>query len=214
MIDTVTFMDAIRIPFGLVPNEDIRIGDHIAYFWETEREFEQGADFLITGLAGRDHCVIFGHDDANARVSDVLRRQSVNVDDYQRRGRLTVVGSESTGAATLSKLGDLFQKAVDDGAQVIRLLGNIGWGKKGWPEEDDILHFEHKVTSAAKSFPAVVVCMYDVNTLSGRVIVQGGMATHPITVCGNVMRVNTHHQPDFDLFSERVRQTSRTAQKT
>ena len=109
----------------------------------------------------------------------MLRDRSVNVDDYQRRGQLTVVGGDSTGAATLSKLGAMFQKAVDDGAQVIRLLGNIGWGKKGWPEEDDILDFEHQVTGAAKAFPAVIVCMYDVNTLSGRVIVQGGLATHP-----------------------------------
>ena len=202
-------MEPARIPFGLIPNEEIRVGDHIAYFWETPKEFEQGANFLTPGLRGRDHCVIFGHDDANTHICDVLRDSGVNVEEYQRRGRLTVVGSESTGAATLSKLGGIFQKALDEGATVIRLLGNIGWGKKGWPAEDDILDFEHQVTGAAKAFPAVIVCMYDVNTLPGRVIVQGGLATHPITVCGNVMRVNAYHQPDRALFTDRVRQTSK-----
>ena len=93
----------------------------------------------------------------------------------------------------LSNIGDTFAKAVKSGAKLIRLLGNIGWGKEGWPTEDDILEFEARVTGAAKAFPCVVVCMYDVKALSGRVMVHGAFETHPLTFCRNVIRQNTHY---------------------
>ena len=200
-----------RIPFGILPAEYVTTGDHIAYFWETEKEFEQGVNFLTAGLADRDHCVIFGHDEANARVCGILDARRVPVEALRRTGRLTVVGAASTGDETLAKLATVFQKAVADGAPLIRLLGNIGWGKPDWPGEEDIMLFEAKVTGAAKLFPAVIVCMYDVRSLSGRVIVHGGLGTHPISVCGNVMRVNTHHQKNFDEFATRVRETAPAA---
>ena len=196
------------VAFGIIPGQDVRPGDHIAYFWEAADEFDRGVQFLVAGLAGADHCVVFGHDDANERVLEVLRLQGVDVDRVQRQGRLTVAGSASTGDATLANLGSIFQAAVDAGAPMIRLLGNIGWGKPGWPDEDDLLLFEAKVTSAAKAFPAVVVCMYDVQTLSGRVIVNGGVATHGISVCGNMMRVNPY-PATVEATASRIRETSR-----
>ena len=102
----------------------------------------------------------------------------------------------------LSSIGDAFAHALTHGATLIRLLGNIGWGHAGWPHESDILAFEAKVTGAAKRFPSVVVCMYDVASLSGRVMVHGALETHPLTFCGNVIRQNNHYV-DIDEFLAR-----------
>ena len=93
----------------------------------------------------------------------------------------------------LSNIANTFTEAVKGGAKLIRLLGNIGWGREGWPSEHDILEFEARVTGAAKAFPSVVVCMYDVQALPGHVMVHGAFETHPLTFCGNVMRQNTHY---------------------
>jgi hypothetical protein len=93
----------------------------------------------------------------------------------------------------LGGIGAKFQQAVAGGSRCIRLLGNIGWAKPGWPDELDILAFEAKVTGAAKQFPCVVMCMYDVAHLSGTVMVHGAYETHPLTFCGNVLRENPHY---------------------
>ena len=93
----------------------------------------------------------------------------------------------------LGGIGAKFQKAVESGSRCIRLLGNIGWSKPGWPDDLDILAFEAKVTGAAKQFPCVVMCMYDVAHLSGTVMVHGAYETHPLTFCGNVLRENPHY---------------------
>jgi hypothetical protein len=93
----------------------------------------------------------------------------------------------------LSSIGACFQRAVDSGCTLIRLLGNIGWGHPDWPGQDDILAFEAKVTGAAKAFPCVVVCMYDVEALPGKVMVHGAFETHPLTFCGNLLRQNPYY---------------------
>lgn len=194
------------VPLGLA-HANVSSGDHIAYFWETEREFERGVDFLIAGIRNGEHVVIFGHDEANDKVADVLTRGGFNPSALIASGQLTVLGAESTGDATLQKIGGAFQTAIDGGAPLIRLLGNIGWGKPGWPNERDILEFESKVTGAARMFPCVIVCMYDVRLLPGTVILHGAFETHPVTVCGNVMRENTHYV-DHETFMRRQSETS------
>jgi hypothetical protein len=45
--------------------------------------------------------------------------------------------------------------------------------------------------------------MYDYTQLSGRIVVHGAYETHPLTVCGNVLRENPHHLA-IDTFLAKV----------
>jgi PAS domain S-box-containing protein len=78
---------------------------------------------------------------------------------------------------------------------LIRLLGNIGWGKPGWPGDYDLFAFEAKVTAAAKEFPCVVLCMYDVTALPGLVIRRGAYGTHPLIERDGSLRENPDYLP-------------------
>lgn len=172
--------------------KDLRaeVGDHIALFWENESEFHQALGFLDLGIHRGDYVVVFGHDDANARVLEGLRSRGHDLAALQREGRAAVLGAETTGELMLSRIGETFQAAVSGGASLIRLLGNIGWGRDAWPKESDILRFEARVTSAAAAFPCVVVCMYDVQALSGSAVLHGALGTHPLTIYHNMIREN------------------------
>lgn len=176
-----------------IGGETVRVGEHIAYFWDDAREFDRGVDFLALGLRGTDHGVIFGHAEANERVMESLRAKGLHPEELVASGRLTVLGGAAAGDTMLASIGNCFQRAVDDGCSLIRLLGNIGWGHPDWPGQDDILAFEAKVTGAAKAFPCVVVCMYDVQSLPGKVMVHGAFETHPLTFCGNILRQNPYY---------------------
>ena len=174
-------------------DERVKLGDHIAYFWEKEREFDEAVKFLILGIRQGEHAVVFGHDEANERVLGILRRNGLDTDHLQKANRLSVIGGGPSGEKMLGGIAEKFQQAVASGSSCIRLLGNIGWSKPGWPNDLDILAFESKVTGAAKQFPCVVMCMYDVANLSGTVMVHGAYETHPLTFCGNVLRENPHY---------------------
>jgi hypothetical protein len=187
----------IRVPDGDIDlglrGEKVRLGDHIAYFWERDNEFDEAVNFLVLGIRQGEHAVVFGHDEANERVLGVLRRRGLDTKHLQETNRLSVIGGGPTGEQMLGGIGARFQQVVESGCHCIRLLGNIGWAKPGWPDELDILAFEAKVTGAAKQFPCVVMCMYDVAHLSGTVMVHGAYETHPLTFCGNVLRENPHY---------------------
>jgi len=151
------------------------------------------------GLERGDFCVIFGHTDANRRVREVLAERGYDVSRLQNQGTLAIVDGQTTAARLLSTIDDVFTDALERGATLIRLLGNIGWTHAGWPDEGDLLKFEARVTTAAKRFPCVVVCMYDVGAVSGRVMLHGAFETHPITFFRNLLRRNTHFV-DVDEF--------------
>lgn len=176
-----------------IRGEAVSPGDHVAYFWQTEQEFAEGVRFLEAGLRGEDHCVIFGYEEANEKVRGVLSGRGFDVAALEAAGRLTSLGGDSDGDLMLANIGATFAGALERGAKLIRLLGNIGWGRANWPHEKDILAFEAKVTGAAKAFPSVILCMYDVDSLSGHVVVHGAYETHPLTFCRNVLRKNPYY---------------------
>ena len=185
---------ATSIELG-IHGERVSPGDHIALLWEKPQEFEAAVGFLELALRGPEHGVIFGHHEANQRVVQILASRGHDVRALESEGRVTILSGVADGDALLGSVGATFQRAMDNGATLIRLLGNIGWGHAQWPVEDEILAFEAKVTAAAKAFPCVVLCLYDVRSLSGRIIVHGAYETHPLTICGNVLRENPHHVP-------------------
>lgn len=185
-------MNKKKIELG-IRGEKLSPGDHVAYFWQNEIDFAEGVKFLEIGLRGEDHCVIFGFEEANEKVCEILSGRGFDVSALEAAGRLTLLGGESDGDLIMANIGASFASALKGGAKLIRLLGNIGWGRANWPSERDILAFEAKVTGAAKAFPSVIVCMYDVNNLSGNVIVHGAYETHPLTFCRNVLRENPYY---------------------
>ena len=108
-------------------DERVRLGDHIAYFWEKEHEFDEAVKFLIVGIRQGEHVVVFGHDEANEKVLGILRRNGIDTDHLQAANRLSVIGGGPTGEKMLGGIGGKFQEAVASGSSCIRLLGNIGW---------------------------------------------------------------------------------------
>ena len=134
--------------------------------------------------------MIFGHTEGNLRVCKHLAEHGYDCACLKGQGKLVIASGQTSTADTLATIGHVFTEALERGATLIRLLGNIGWGYHDWPDEKDLLEFEARVTCAAKQFPCVVVWMYDLGALPGRVILPGAFETHPLTVFRNLVRVN------------------------
>jgi PAS domain S-box-containing protein len=151
-------------------------------------------------LRGLDYCVIFGHEEANQAVCNILQNHGFDVKDLLAQQRITILGGNPSGEAILETIRGAFQQILARGAPLIRLLGNIGWGKPGWPGDHDLLAFEAKVTAVAKEFPCVVLCMYDVAALPGLVLRRGAYGTHPLIERDGSLKENPDYIPaDFFL---------------
>jgi hypothetical protein len=194
------------IPLGL-GSELAALGDHIGYFWESEREFDATAGFLATGVELGEACVLVGHDAANERLLASLERRGLNVRALMDEHQLQIASVRSSADELLLEVGTRIKEAVHRGMPAVRLLGTLNWGRgtPGWPSDLEILRLEAHVTSAAERLPSIVVCTYDVTNLPGPMLVKGGLECHPLTFRRDCLRRNEHHVPPERFLDELAR---------
>lgn len=191
-----------RVPLGIT-DEDVDLGSHLLYFWENDAEFARGVRFLEPGLRARDVCVIQGHDEAIERSLAVLRLHGFNTQDLIARKRLFLVRREHAAQRTLTDFTDFLEASVRVGAPAIRILGNLGLGRDPLPAgEEDVVELEAKATAVISRFPCVLICMYEVRTLPGRLVMKGGLENHKHTVCPDGLHENPHFRPQEQVLQD------------
>ena len=191
------------IPLGL-GNELAARGDHIACFWEAEREFEATAGFLAAGASLGEACLLVGHDAANERVLEGLERRGLSVNALTEEGQLQVASVSSSAEGLLLELDKRIKDAVHRGMPAARVLGNLNWGRStpGWPSDQEILRLEAQLTRAAERLPSIVVCAYDVANLPSPMLMKGGFECHALTFRRDRLRHNEHHVPPERFLEE------------
>jgi hypothetical protein len=170
-------------------------GDHIAYFLESDGEFTAAAGFVAAGAAQGETCVLLGHDEGNGRLEAAIRSAGVDVAALRREERLRFVAGMNSADALLEAVSEQVLAAVDGGAPLVRILGNLGWGRPGWPADQDLLRLEARVTDAIRKLPVVLVCAYDVRHVPGRILLLGGLECHPLIYRRNALRPNELYTP-------------------
>ena len=186
-----------KIALGITDDE-VPLGSHLIHFWHTDDEFERGVRFVELGIEDESqYCVLFGHDEANQRVLEILHARGYDLARIQD-DRLVVLRREASASETLAKIDAAFSDAVAKGATAIRYLGNLGMGQAPLPGRgvDEVVELESGATVLADRYPAVIVCMYDINAVSGRLVLDGGFRTHPLTVCRGALRPNPYYATD------------------
>jgi hypothetical protein len=178
-----------------ITEDYVPLGSHLIHFWKTDEEFESGVRFLRLGIDNEsEYCVLFGHDEAIARALETLRKTSRVLDRALSERRFVVVRRELPASATLASIEGLFETAVRNGATAIRYLGILGMGSDPLPGKgaNDVIALETGVTALAIRYPCVMVCMYDVNTVSGHLLLASGFATHPLAVWRDTLKENPY----------------------
>ena len=61
---------------------------------------------------------------------------------------------------------------------------------------DEVVELENGATLLGRRFPCIIVCMYDVNTVSGRLLLNAGFGTHDLAVWGRALRQNAYFSLD------------------
>lgn len=183
-----------KIALGITEDE-VPLGSHLLHFWRTNEEFENGVRFLQLGIVdSSQYCVLFGHEEANQRVLAILREKTDGLDRVIAEGRLVVLRRDSSASVTLARIEDAFSAAIRKGASAIRYLGNLGMGLDPLPGRgaDEVIELERDATALTARYPCVVVCMYDLNTVSGHLLLNAGFASHPLTVWQHGLRNNPY----------------------
>jgi hypothetical protein len=59
---------------------------------------------------------------------------------------------------------------------------------------DEVVELENGATALALRYRCVIVCMYDTNTVSGRLVLDGGFGTHPLAVYRGALQHNPYYE--------------------
>jgi hypothetical protein len=178
-----------------IADETVFAGDHIAYFYGTDSEFQNAFGFLELGLRGLDHCVVFGIPEDTDRSLEVLRSRGWSPDELIEQGRLSVVRPALTCDDTVDAVSAHFTHLLDTGTRFIRFLGNAAVGREGWPAEEEFYKLEATVSAATQTLPCVAICMFDVRSQPARTILHAAFEGHPVTLHRNCIRENPYYVP-------------------
>lgn len=186
----------LREPVDLgISGDTVFTGDHIAFFYETDEEFERAFGFFEVGLRGDDHCVIFGIPEDTKLALEALRRRGWDTEELAAAGRLSVLRPAPTCEATVDRVSRHFEMVLANGAPFIRFIGNAAVGREGWPAEEEFYKLEATVSEATLSLPCVAICMFDLRSQSARTIMNAAFEGHPVTLHRNCVRENPFYVP-------------------
>lgn len=193
--------DPVREPLG-IEGQDVEVPSHICLFYYDDTELRQRLSFLRLGLDDPSQAVVlFG---PRARLEQVLGYIAEDLGrdaaDDVRAGRIVLVEGAPDVPGTLGNIAGALDVLVARGVRVVRFLGFIGWGEPDWPGEEELLRFEAQVNDAVTRYPAIVICTYHTNALSGPLLL-GGMETHPLTIIGTTVHDNPHYVPPAEYLA-------------
>jgi len=205
---------ADRVPLGFADLK-VDVPSHVCLFYENDDELRERLNFLATGLDDPDQvAVLFGKQERLAEILGYIATDHTrDVAADLKAGQIVLVNGAPDADALLDGIATALDAAVTRGVKLIRFLGFIGWGDMDWPPQQDLMTFEARVTEAVKSYPAVVVCTYNVEKLPGSVLIFAGIETHPITILGTTLCVNPHYVPFAEYVERRGRPTKTEREK-
>jgi PAS domain S-box-containing protein len=173
----------------------VPVHSHIAYLWKTEREFEDAVGFLEAGLRGPDHCVVVGDEEETAAVSAVLRKRGVDVEALTAEKRLVFIRPLPSAKEMLNRISATFEDATSARAPLIRLFGNVGWDRKAWPPDAELVVFEALLTEIAERFDSVLLCLHELPSTTGLILCHGVLGTHPTVLDAGEILANPFFIP-------------------
>jgi PAS domain S-box-containing protein len=180
------------------------VHSHIAYLWETEQDFAEAVGFLAAGLGGSDHCLIVGDRADNDRTLAILKRRGI---DNGIRKRLTVLERTKSAEQMLSRVTEVFEAALATGARLVRLFGTTRWDRPDGAPDSELFSFEARLNDLAGRFPCVILCVHELNSLTGFIIRRGVLDTHPQLLKEEGVLGNPLFVP-FDRFLGRLGEVS------
>ncbi len=178
-----------------IADDAVFAGDHIAFFYETDEEFQRAFGFLDVGLRGADHALVFGIPEDIDRMLAAVRALGWDTDRLIATGRLSVLEPADTCEATVERVSRHFEKVLATGAPFIRFIGNAAVGRDGWPAEEEFYKLEATVSEATLNLPCVAICMFDLRAQSAQTIMKAAFEGHPVTLHRNCIRENPFYVP-------------------
>ena len=203
-----------RLQDPVICGQVIRGRKHMCAFVDSrEEQFDILMPFLREGFEQPDQIICI-MDQAHAGDYRCRCHQAgIDLEAHEASGKAPVLRFENTyleqGRFSADRMIELIRKCVEDsrknGYPRIRGFGEMHWALRDLPGTDELIEYESRVNEVWDEHSEPMVCVYDVNKFSGRVLMDI-LSTHPKVILGGTIVENPYYQePKEFLASYRKR---------
>jgi hypothetical protein len=193
---------------------EVKQGDHICALFVNPAERDVMLHgYVLAGLQRGHKCVIvFDESDSGPLVTTL--RQHCAVDAHLASGQLELRRASDTappqGWLAVDDMlglwtGPAMQALDADGYPFVRFGGEATWARRHVANLDDLIYYESRLNRYAISSAQSFLCLYDLSTFGGAVVVDL-LHTHPKLLLSGVELENPYYlEPDEFLAFRQAR---------
>jgi hypothetical protein len=169
--------------------------DILAPYYKEGIELDEEVITIVDAERDKDH---------RARI----KAHGIDVDRATADGKLKLLQSEETytkgGRFGAERMYEMLQGALPDArhrGHRVRTSGVMDWATRGHAGTEDLMEYESRVNFLVPSFDCTLLCVYDVNESSGRMMMEI-LSTHPYIIHNRRVRENPYYGAPIDRLRE------------
>lgn len=191
---------------------------HICAFFDSkEEQYEVIGPYMIEGLNNNEEVINIIESAGHSAHCNCLSKAGVPVDQKLASKQLKVLASEETylkgGSFAAEKMLNLLEEALNDskkaGYESVRACGDMVWALKNVPGTDELIEYEARLNLLTPKHSCSLVCMYDVNRFSGRLIADI-LATHSHVILNGKIHKNPHYIEPLEFLPSLFRRSKQS----
>ena len=165
--------------------------------------------FFLEGIKKREKAVYIVDPACREEHEERLRRgaESPDLVDVTTWHEAHLKGGSFDQDRMMASLDEMIRGHAATGAPPMRLVGQMGWIAMKPPGIEQLVEYEATVNEVLNRGKTPTVCVYDVRTLSGSMMMDL-LRAHPLTVMNGVLHENPFYTPADELLAELEQRTS------
>jgi hypothetical protein len=184
---------------------------HICAFFDSSREeYDCLVPYFAEGLANGEQVLTIRDAVAHRDHVQQLEEGGLHVKEALADSSLKVMASEETylkdGCFDHERMFAMLEEALKDGERNfgrVRTCGEMSWALRGLAGTDQLMEYEARVNTLLPEHDCTLMCVYDINKFSGKVLMDALSTHRHVLVNGKVVE-NQYYVPPREFLTSRL----------
>lgn len=188
-----------------------------AFFDSRDEQYNVILPYIEEGLDRKEKVINILERACHHEHCERLSNAGIAIEHKSVSKQLNILASEDTylkgGSFETEKMLRLLEDALiesqTEGYKSVRACGEMVWALKNVPGTDDLIEYEARLNLLTPKYSCSLVCMYDINRFSGRVLTDV-LATHSYVIMNGKIYENPYYIEPLEFLPtlQRRRQSS------
>jgi hypothetical protein len=184
---------------------------HICAFFDSEKEeYDCLLPYFAEGLEQGEQVVTIRDAKQHRGHLERLREGKLPVDQAMASSQLKLMASEETylkdECFEVERMFSMLRDALESGEKDfkrVRTCGEMSWALRNLSGTDQLMEYEARVNQLLPQHDCTLMCVYDVNKFSGRVLLDA-LSTHPHVIVNGKLVKNQYFVPPVEYLTGRL----------